>query len=1035
MRNSYATFFAFVLVFAFVQTGFGQQSQNPFDFKKKNAAVSGQSTGIQPAPLSNTLPVSSGRMTYSYPVINYKTSSFVQPNTIVEEHFEELRHDQNGLLIMAESKTGYGKYFNARSDESTLEACYAFLDEISKAMRIDQPAEEFAELANWEDEIGMLHLKMQQYFNGVKVYGGQLILHGSFGMINRMNGTYFPTPQIANLNPNISSEQAIDNAINDLMAHTQIVDFDVSDQEFLDYHGPESELVIYHHKRNLKGERLTWNIHIRPNMLEHWIYFVDAQTGEIINKYNNTCSDGPATAQAQDLNGVSQTIHTYELSGQFYMMDASRPMYNPGQSQLPDNPVGAIWTLDAGNTSMQNLQVSHITSPNNNWNNPTAVSAHNSAAITYEYFKNTHGRNSIDGQGGTIISIINVTEDNGSGLDNAFWNGKAMFYGNGNQVFLPLAKGLDVGAHEMAHGVTQHTANLEYQDQSGAINEAMSDIAGAMVDREDWQLGEDVVPDGSQHFPTGAMRDMQNPHNGGSGLGHPAYQPKHTDEMYTGNEDNGGVHINSGIINHAYYQLAESISKNKAEKLYYRALANYMTKSSQFIDCRLAFEQAAKDLYGDGSAELNAVVTAFFNVGIGDQNEGGDGSGPPGELPVNPGQDYIIFVDTNPGDPTDIYVSNTVASEFYAVTETDVLRKPSITDDGSAMVFVTGNNTMNAVDLTTSQFEEWELSSDPFWDNVAAAKDGRHIGAVSVEVDSSVWVYNFEKQQWAKFKLYNPSFSEGAATYNVLYADALEFDYSGEYIIYDAYNSMQNESGEDIDYWDMGIIRVWNNATNDWGDGEIFKLYASLPEGVNIGNPSLSKNSPYILAFDYFDNTTGETWVLANNLETGEIGEVYQNEVLGFPNYSKKDDKMVFTAISDAQNEVIGLINMKSDKINPQGNASLHIDLAKWPVWFAQGTRNLTSVDEVKETDYLTAAFPNPFNNQLTLTLELPQNAGYDLQLYNTFGQMVRQTSGVARQQVTSVQLPTGDLPAGTYVVKVSSEGAITSRVVVKASQ
>ena len=220
-----------------------------------------------------------------------------------------------------------------------------------------------------------------------------------------MNGTYFPTPELAKLVPVLSDRDAIEKVKTDLGRETAILEFTEQQSHFLDYEEPHAELIVYHHKRKLEAEQLSWYVHIRPNLLEHWIYFVDAETGEILNKYNNTCSDGPATAQAQDLNGATQTIHTYELEGQYYLMDASRPMYNAGQSQLPDNPVGAIWTVDAGNTNMQNLQVSHIVSPNNSWNNPTAVSAHNSAAITYEYFKNTHSRNSIDGEGSTIISI------------------------------------------------------------------------------------------------------------------------------------------------------------------------------------------------------------------------------------------------------------------------------------------------------------------------------------------------------------------------------------------------------------------------------------------------------------------------------------------------------------------------------------------------------------------------------------------------------------------------------------------------------
>lgn len=132
-------------------------------------------------------------------------------------------------------------------------------------------------------------------------------------------------------------------------------------------------------------------------------------------------------------------MNTYLKNGNYYLIDASRGMWAGGT--LPDDPKGAIWTVDAKNVSPENdnFNIFHVTSSNNTWNAKGAVSAHYNGGIAYEYFKNTFGRNSINGSGGTIISVINVSENDGSGMDNAFWNGKAMFYGNGAQSFKPLA--------------------------------------------------------------------------------------------------------------------------------------------------------------------------------------------------------------------------------------------------------------------------------------------------------------------------------------------------------------------------------------------------------------------------------------------------------------------------------------------------------------------------------------------------------------------------------------------------------------------
>jgi len=1020
MKKIY-TISSFLLILSFLsaQTVLSQTKSNPFDVKQKTS-IAKTGNNFTPSPL-NKIPVSKDESqrqnTKNY---SYSSVPFVQPGSLEKEDFSTLRYDENGMLIFAGSKPGMGKKYDSRSENSTLQACYSFMTDVKKAMRIKDPENEFTEIDSWNDDLQIQHIKMQQFYEGLKVYGGQVILHGSEGSINRINGTYFPTPSLTDLVAKTTAEEAVALVVNDIKTVTSFAELNSSVTGFLDYDGPTTELIVYHNSRDLTSEKLAWFVTIRPNVIEHWYYFIDAKTGEILEKYNTTCTDGPATAQATDLNGVSHTINTYLSNGTYYLIDASRSMYNSGQSQIPDNPVGAIWTLDAQNTNMNDLEVTHLTSNNNSWSNPTAVSAHSSAGLTYEYYKNTHNRNSIDGQGGTIISIINVTDDDGSGLNNAFWNGKAMFYGNGNQVFLPLAGGLDVGAHEMSHGVTQHTANLEYKDQSGAINEAMSDIVGCMVDRDDWQLGEDIIPSNSPYFPTGFMRDMANPHNGGNSFSDNGYQPMHTNEMYTGSDDNGGVHINSGIINHAYYLLSQAVAKNIAEKLYYQALSNYMTKSSQFIDCRLAFEQAATDLYGNGSTEYNAVVNAFYSVGIGEEGGGGDGTSPPGDLPLNPGQDFIMLVDVNPADANTIYISNTLGNEFLSVTQTSVKRKPSISDDGSLALFVTEDDEMKYIDLTSTPFQDNQLSEEFVWDNVSISKDGSRLAAITTEIDSSIWVYSFDKSQWAKYTLYNPTFTEGVVTYNVLYADAVEWDYSGQYLIYDAYNELKSDNGEDINYWDMGFIRVWDNQADYWGDGKIEKLFSSLPEGVNVGNPSLSKNSPYIMAFDYFDNTTGETYVLGVNIETGDLAEIYQQDILGFPNYSKNDKKLVFSALSTSNNEVIAQVDLNEDKITPVAGASLLIDLAKWPVWFAQGKRNLTDVDELDLKSFFTNSFPNPFSDKLNVSFETDGPVEYSIEVINLYGQQLMKIDGSAQQGMNTSLIDTQYLTKGTYFVRIT---------------
>ncbi|HCU7777653.1 TPA: zinc metalloproteinase aureolysin, partial [Staphylococcus aureus] len=146
--------------------------------------------------------------------------------------------------------------------------------------------------------------------------------------------------------------------------------------------------------------------------------------------------------------------------------------------------------------------------------------------------------------------------------NNAAWIGDKMIYGDGDgRTFTSLSGANDVVAHELTHGVTQETANLEYKDQSGALNESFSDVFGYFVDDEDFLMGEDVYTPGKEGD---ALRSMSNPEQFG--------QPAHMKDYVFTEKDNGGVHTNSGIPNKAAYNVIQAIGKSKSEQIYYRAL-------------------------------------------------------------------------------------------------------------------------------------------------------------------------------------------------------------------------------------------------------------------------------------------------------------------------------------------------------------------------------------------------------------------------------------------------------------------------------
>lgn len=929
-----------------------------------------------------------------------------------------------------------------------------YLTTLAPSMSIKEPKEEFRTSATFTDQEGYNHIRMGQYYKGVKIWGSEIILHEKNNVVEMMNGRYAATPVNMDITPAITSDNALVTAKHDVAQINEINNLSSKELMLIGGKQFDSELVIY--KKNLDDDQssLAWHIVIVPNLRARWEYFVDAKSGEIIEKHSLLCGlkgfdldraisyhdhtgcdgdmvhtsekllDGPATATALDLKNINRNINTYNVGSSYYLIDAGKSMFNAGKSTMPDNPVGTIITLDGKNNSPENsnFDAFFITSNNNQWSSKTAVSAHYNAGETFNFYKNTFGRNSINDQGGNIISIINVNEKNGASMDNAFWNGNAMFYGNGDVAFTPLAKSLDVASHEMTHGVIQNTADLVYQNESGAINESMADVFGILAGNPTgWKLGTEVVK--TSYFPSGALRDMSNPHNGGSSLSDPGWQPRHVSEKYAGTQDNGGVHINSGIPNWAFYKFATAIGRDKAQKVYYKTLTSYLNKSSQFIDLRRAVIQAATDFYGASSAEVNAAKTAFDEVGITDG--GGGGTTQPGDLKVNPGQDYIVAADDANGQ---LYLCTTAGTVLGQISVVGASSKPSIMDDGSVLVYTGTDKRLYQININTaspSSSQNFVLNNEQVWKNVIIAKNKLRIAAIAD--DDEPYIYVSDQKGGAKtFELFNPT-SSGGSTNNVKYADAMEFDHSGEFIIYDAYNTI----GTGFDYWDIGLLKVWNNSTDSYGDGFIQKVFQSLPENASVGNPSFSKNSPYIFAMDYLDDQSNIIYGV--NLYDGNIGEIYDNTVLGYPDYSKLDNQMLFNAEDNSGRAIVAIINLAANKIEAASNPNPLIMFtdAKLGVWFSTGTRQLVNTNDVQEAKPV-SIYPNPVSSTTHIKANFDAYGKAEVQIFDALGKSVYFSTRQVSEGEQNLELNLSGLNTGTYYLRMIAGKNIYRSVIVK---
>jgi Zn-dependent metalloprotease len=255
--------------------------------------------------------------------------------------------------------------------------------------------------------------------------------------------------------------------------------------------------------------------------------------------------------------------------------------------------------------------------------------AYDYSGNTYDYYSAIHNRNSIDGNGMRLDSTVHYDQ----GYDNAFWNGQQMVYGDGDEdlppdqrLFNRFTISLSIVGHELAHGVTQHEAGLVYFSQSGALNESMSDVFGTLVRQwtlnqtaaeADWLVGEGLF---TENVNGVAIRSLKAP---GTAYNDPVLgkdpQPAHMDNYQNVSYDNGGVHINSGIPNHAFYRAAVEIGGYAWEKMghiWYMTLKDKLQSLHQFADAAQLTYQTAGELYGVGSLEQKAVQTGWNAVGL-----------------------------------------------------------------------------------------------------------------------------------------------------------------------------------------------------------------------------------------------------------------------------------------------------------------------------------------------------------------------------------------------------------------------------------
>ncbi|MGZ3863505.1 MAG: M4 family metallopeptidase [Bacteroidia bacterium] len=458
-----------------------------------------------------------------------------------------------------------------------------------------------------KDQLGFTHTRYKQYVNGIEVEGTQVISHCKDGKVTIANGDYYQNFS-AKITPSITEAAALQHALNKVNAKKYMWEDESMVKLMEESFKPVGQLVFVHKKGadySASNMRLAYKFNIYAQKpLYRANVFVDANTGEILDEQNLICT--------VTVVGTADT----KYSGTVTMSCDN----NAGTYRLRETGRGnGINTYNLSNsTTYSNTD---FTNASSSWtstgNDQAATDAHWGAEMTYDYYKQTHNRNSINNAGYALNSYVHYDIN----YANAFWDGTRMTYGDGDGTQFDIMTALDVCGHEITHGLVSNTANLG-SGEAGALNEGFADIFGTTIERfarptqNDWIMGADIMPSHT------GIRDMSQPKN----LGQPnTYQGINWDP-------NGEVHTNDGPAIYWYYLLCQGgngtndnnnvynvagLTMDVAQFIAFRGLTVYFTSSTTYANARQYTIQAATDLYGACSKEVASTTNAWYAVGVG----------------------------------------------------------------------------------------------------------------------------------------------------------------------------------------------------------------------------------------------------------------------------------------------------------------------------------------------------------------------------------------------------------------------------------
>jgi len=524
-----------------------------------------------------------------------------------------------------------------------------------KEYKLDE-ANTFSFFKSSTDRNSVVHNRYQQYYNGVKVEFGTLIIHSKKGIVSSVNGELYDTKGISVL-PSMDKIVAFNHAKNHINAEHYLWE-DEEQSRIMNYTKPTGDLVVFP-EVNTGGVFLAYKFDIyATSPISRKEVYINAHNGTvlyenpIIKHASRLISDKETKKLSKKLENTISMFAAGTAATRYSNSQQIETTFSGGNYTLQETSRGnGIFTYNCETTNTyQNVD---FTDNDNNWtagehdnanDDNAALDAHWGAEVTYDFWKNIFNRNSFDDADAAIRSYVHYDDNGvGQGFDNAFWNGSVMTYGDGNSFDVLTA--LDVCGHEIGHAICTFTANLAYQNQSGGMNEGFSDIWGACIEHYGrtgaitgvttaavWKIGEDLA--------TNPLRSMSNPLSRGN-------PDTYLGTNWTTTADEGGcspvegndycgVHNNSGVLNHWFYILTEGksgtnnapvpdvysvtgIGMEKSAEIAYFTERDYLTSNSTYLDARNASIAVASSLYCASSPEVIAVTNAWYAVNVGEE--------------------------------------------------------------------------------------------------------------------------------------------------------------------------------------------------------------------------------------------------------------------------------------------------------------------------------------------------------------------------------------------------------------------------------